>query len=57
MENSINISISPIQMLLSLAFQVWIIVFPIILIRKINYLTALFKSERYEGDADTSASK
>ena len=53
MENSISLSVSPLQVLLGLAFQIWIIVFPIILIRKINYLTALISSQKYdeeEGD-------
>ena len=41
MENSINLSVTPFQAILALAFQVWMIVFPILLIRKINYLTDL----------------
>ena len=41
MENTINLSVTPFQAILALAFQVWMIVFPIILIRKINYLTDL----------------
>lgn len=45
MENAINISVTPIQALLGLIFQIWIIVFPIILIRKVNYLTALVTSQ------------
>lgn len=58
MENSISISVSPLQALLGLAFQIWIIVFPIILIRKLNYLTALISSQKYyeeEGDDTKSA--
>ena len=50
MENSINVSITPIQALLGLVFQIWIIVFPIILIRKLNYLTSLVSSQTYEED-------
>ena len=50
MENSISISVSPLQALLALAFQVWIVVFPIILIRKLNYLTDLIASKRYDED-------
>ncbi len=41
MDNTINLSVTPIQALLAVAFQVWMVVFPIILIRKINYLTDL----------------
>ena len=50
MENSISISVSPLQALFALAFQIWIVVFPIILIRKLNYLTALIASQRYDED-------
>lgn len=46
MENTISITVTPIQALLGLAFQIWIIIFPIILIRKLNYLTALVASQR-----------
>ncbi len=57
MENSISISVSPIQVLFALAFQVWIIVFPIILIRKLNYLTALMTSQgNDENEAEDSGS-
>ena len=48
MENSVTISVSPLQALFALAFQIWIIVFPIILIRKLNYLTDLVASLKYE---------
>ena len=50
MENSISISVSPLQALLALAFQIWIVVFPIILIRKLNYLTTLIASQKYFED-------
>ena len=50
MENSISISVSPLQAMLALAFQIWIVVFPIILIRKLNYLTALIDSQKYSDD-------
>lgn len=53
MENSISINVSPIQMLLSLAFQVWIIVFPIIIIKKLNYLTQLLE-ENSDTDQEVS---
>lgn len=57
MENSINISVTPIQALLGLLFQIWIVVFPIILIRKLNYLTALIASQRYDdGEGDDAES-
>ena len=52
MEQTLNVSLSPLQVLLSLAFQLWIIIFPIILIRKINYLTALLQ-EQFYSDKDS----
>jgi hypothetical protein len=58
MENSINITVTPFQALLGLAFQMWIIVFPIILIRKLNYLTTLVASQgngEEQGDDSESA--
>ena len=55
MENSISISVSPLQALLALAFQIWIVVFPIILIRKLNYLTAIIASQKcYEDETEDS---
>ena len=57
MENAINISVSPLQAMLALAFQIWIVVFPIILIRKLNYLTALIASQKvYEDEGDDTGS-
>lgn len=45
MDSNISVSFTPLQMILSLAFQVWIIVFPIIIIRKLNYLTSLLEAK------------
>lgn len=53
MENSITVSLTPLQVLLSLAFQIWMIVFPIILIRKINYLTAIMQ-DQIDSNKETS---
>ena len=50
MENAINVTLSPLQVLISLAFQVWIIVFPIILIRKLNYLIAMMQDKLYPNE-------
>ncbi len=41
MENPMTVSVTPIQLILAFALQAWMIIFPIILIRKINYLTDL----------------
>ena len=53
MENSINLSVTPIQAVLALVFQVWMIVFPILLIRKINYLTDLLQEHLDEHKPNT----
>jgi len=45
MENSITVNVTPLQMLLTVAFQLWIVIFPIILIRKLNYLIALMHEQ------------
>lgn len=45
MDTPIAVSFTPLQMILSLAFQVWIVVFPIIIIRKLNHLTALLDAK------------
>ncbi len=45
MDNPITFSVSPIQVILSLAFQAWIIIFPIVIIRKLNYLISLFQEQ------------
>ncbi len=48
MDSAINLSVTPLQALLALAFQAWLIIFPIILIRKVSRLEALIE-ERLEG--------
>jgi hypothetical protein len=45
--SAMTVSVSSFQILMALAFQIWLIVFPIILIRKINYLTALLQEHLY----------
>lgn len=41
MENNLSLTVTPFQALVAMAFQIWMIVFPIMLIKKINYLTDL----------------
>ncbi len=53
MDSAITINLTPLQALLSLAFQIWIVVFPIILIRKINYLTDIIQ-EQFDSNKETS---
>ena len=44
MENAIGANLSILQMFLSLAFTLWLIICPIIIIRKLDYLTFLLDS-------------
>jgi hypothetical protein len=43
MENALNISVTPFQLLVGFAIQMWMIIAPIILIRKVNYLTSVIQ--------------
>ena len=52
MENAISVSVTPVQALLALAFQLWIVVFPIIIIRKLNQLTVLLH-ERFDTQSES----
>jgi len=51
MENTLNISVTSTQVILALIFQMWIIVFPIIIILKLNRLTRLLE-ERFGADEE-----
>ena len=53
MENAVSLTVTPVQAFLALAFQLWMIIFPIMLIRKINYLTDLLH-EHLDGHQDNS---
>lgn len=55
MENAISVSFTPLQMILSLAFQIWIIVFPIIIIRKLNHLTSLFDKNNNDEQSENES--
>ncbi len=50
MEQALQISVTPIQALLAVAFQLWLIVFPVLILRKLNYLTQLIEGQ----DEDSS---
>lgn len=50
MESSMNVSFSQGQILFAMAFQIWMIVFPIILIRKLNYLIVLMQDRSFDVD-------
>ena len=47
MEDNLTFTFSKLQILLSLGFQMWIIIFPVILIRKLNYLINLIQDQGY----------
>ena len=51
MENSLNISVSSTQVILALLFQMWLVVFPVIIIIKVNRLTKLLE-ERFGTDEE-----
>lgn len=42
--SAINLSVTPLQALLAVAFQAWLIIFPIILLRKVSRLEALVEA-------------
>ena len=51
MDNTLNISVTSTQVVLALIFQMWLIVFPIIIIIKVNRLTRLLE-ERFGTDEE-----
>jgi hypothetical protein len=44
MQDAFTLSVTPLQALLALAFQAWIIIFPILIMRKVDRLTDLIES-------------
>ena len=46
------VQFSSLQILVSMILPVWLIVFPILLLRKINYLTELLHAHLDEHEAD-----
>ena len=57
MDQALSVSVSPLQLFLALAFQIWLVVFPILIIRKLNYLTAVVHDllEERDGVVDDDA--
>ena len=52
MENILNLT--PGQSLIILALNAWIfVIFPVLVIRKLNYLTALLESQLVQDDQET----
>lgn len=53
MENVLN-NLSPAQMFLGMALNIWIfIIFPVLVIRKLNYMTYILESQFYSEEKDT----
>ncbi|HOD12398.1 MAG TPA: hypothetical protein PKO44_04825 [Candidatus Omnitrophota bacterium] len=53
MESNLTVSITYFQAILSLAFQVWLVVFPIIIIKKLNYIVDVLQAQFEDEDRDT----
>ena len=51
MENTLNVSVTSVQLLLALLFQMWLVIFPIIIIIKLNRLTKRFE-DRFGSDEE-----
>lgn len=57
MGNSVMVNFTPFQMILALAFQMWMIIFPIILIRKMNYLIGIIQNQGYPNPNEAQQSE
>ena len=44
MEEAISLNVTPIQALLALAFQAWLIIFPILILQKLNRMNRLLEA-------------
>ena len=51
---TISVNFTPFQAFLALVFQMWIIIAPILIIRKLNYLTNLIQ-QQFSADEETSS--
>ncbi len=51
MENTLNISVTSTQVILALIFQMWLVVFPVIIIIKLNRLTRVLE-QRFGTDEE-----
>ena len=54
MENTISFTLSPLQVLISLAMQIWLIIFPVLILRKLNELTRLLQGPEDMPEEDRS---
>ena len=53
MENNFTVSITYLHAILSLLFQIWLVVFPIIIIKKLNYIVDILQAQFEEDDHET----
>lgn len=53
MDNAINFSVSPLQALLAVGFQVWLLVFPILILRKLDRLTNMLEDKFGDSEEET----
>ena len=51
MENTLNISVTSTQVILALVFQMWLVIFPVIIIVKLNRLTRVLE-QRFGTDEE-----
>lgn len=42
---TVSMSFTPIQAFLAIAFQLWVIIAPIMIMRKLNYMTSLLEQQ------------
>ena len=38
MENAVSMNITPIQLMIAMAFQIWLVAFPVLIFRRLNSL-------------------
>lgn len=50
---TVSMSFTPFQAFLAIVFQMWIIIAPIVIIRKLNYLTNLLE-QQFSADEEPS---
>ena len=55
MQDAVSLNISPLQAILALVFQAWLIIFPIIIIRKLNRLTSLLEDRAGDGAGNSDS--
>ena len=52
MNEAVNLNVSGFQIIIALAFQVWLIVFPILILKKLDYLARLLEDRLPSGEEE-----